>query len=168
MNYGKAIVDYLQRHFRPQMQDEKLATVHQIDNFRFSLELADFDKFSFVLYSMTISQADDKKLDIPTLRKRAQLLREKITYLSEQLEIGEIDNKNCKLQLRSALPKEKAMPFKYFEITLTGTPSIAVDRFLYESKGTARMKTSYHLTEHILKKLINDFVAVLAKPRNGS
>ncbi len=129
----------------------------------FQLTVKDFDKSSFLLESLQIEiskESPEVPLDVDDLKKRAEFLAKKVTYLLENLEVFEIDAVNLKIQLRSISAHER-VAVSYFEIIMQGSGSISLARILFAKGKKQKQRIPFHVTNEVLEKLINDVVETI-------
>jgi len=100
-------------------------------------------------------------LDVDDLKKRAEFLAKKVTYLLENFEVFEIDPVNLKIQLRSISAQDERVGLSYFEIIVQGNASISLARILFDKGKKQKQRIPFHLTNEVLEKLINDVVKTI-------
>ena len=128
----------------------------------FQLTVKDFDKFSFLLENLQIEiskESAEVPLDVDDLKKRAEFLAKKVTYLLENFEVLEIDAVNLKIQLRSISAQDERAALSYFEIIMQGNGSISLARILF-AKGK-KQRIPFHLTNEVFEKLLTDVVETI-------
>lgn len=161
MNYGDAIVEYLRKQKHPEPGKTQVART-RVGDFHFSCELTDFDKFSFVLTRVEVSRAETRTgIAGADARERAEKARKRLSYLGEELEFGEVDTENHRVQLRSRIPSAESGPFCYYELLLTGSEYVSLARFAVGEPGSGRMPRSFQMTAETLAKLVEDLVKTI-------
>ena len=167
MILGKTIADQLRQYLLNQkgVSEEKEGNYiynRTIENLNFQLTVKDFDKFSFLMENLQIEMSKKSakvSLDLDDLKKRAEFLAKKVTYLLENFEVFEIDAVNLRIQLRSTSVQDERAALSYFEIIMQGNGSISLARILFD-KGK-KQRIPFHLTNEVLEKLINDLVKII-------
>jgi hypothetical protein len=115
---------------------------------------------------------EELRLDIPslgaatldTLKKWANDLCRRVTYLLENIGPLEFDAQGNQVLIRSAPPdKSGAGTMKYYEVMLSshGTGHFSLRRFQNDSTGAGRVPVSMQVTHEQLSKLVNDLVATI-------
>ena len=169
MILGKTIVYQLQQYLLNQkgVSEEKGGNYifnRNVENLNFQLTVQDFDKFSFLLERLQIEiskESAEVPLDVDDLKRRAEFLAKKVTYLLENLELFEIDAVNLKIQLRSTSPQDEQAALSYFEIIMQGNGSISLARILFDKGKKQKQRIPFHVTNEVLEKLINDVVETI-------
>ncbi len=169
MILGKTIVDQLRQYLLNQkgVSEEKEGNYifnRTIENLNFQLTVKDFDKFSFLLESLQIEiskESAEVPLDVDDLKKRAEFLAKKVTYLLENFEVLEIDPVNLKSQLRSISAQDGRAALSYFEIIMQGNGSVSLARILFDKGKKQKQRIPFHLTDEVLEKLIDDLVKTI-------
>ena len=169
MILGKTIVYQLQQCLLNQkgVSEEKEGNYifnRNVENLNFQLTVQDFDKFSFLLENLQIEiskESPEVPLDVDDLKKRAEFLAKKVTYLLENFEVFEIDPVNLKIQLRSISAQDERVGLSYFEIIVQGNASIPLARILFDKGKKQKQRIPFHLTNEVLEKLINDVVKTI-------
>lgn len=98
--------------------------------------------------------------DVDTLRKWAQALAGRVTYLLENLGPVEIDTNAGKVLVRSTPPDQQPDGTKYYEVILESNTSGSFSLRRYESiKGApGRTQVDVQTTHEVLLKLLDDLV----------
>jgi hypothetical protein len=140
------------------------------DGVRVFVEFDDVDKIGMrmrQLYAENAKPFVDAELDTGRLRRQADEIVRRVTYLTEQIELIELDQHNGKAQLRSKHPQREKERTSFFEILFDGNHKLSLRR--YESSGKAlasrRVGIAFELTHDIFNRLVSDLVAVLAIDR---
>ena len=100
-------------------------------------------------------------MDVDDLKKRAEFLAKKVTYLLENLEVFEMDAVNLKIKLRSTSTQDEQAALSYFEIIMQGNGSISLARILFDKGKKQKQRIPFHVTNEVLEKLINDVVETI-------
>lgn len=164
MNFGRTIIELLRKRLNEEVKSNKpdsrmFRFKHKIENFIFDFKIYDFDKLSYVFENLKIANdSSNVQLSEDDLKKRAEGLKDKATYLLEALDVVEVDAINSKVLLRSDISSRKEEPLSYFEVVFYGTGTISVDRYSYNNNKNGRKRVSFHLTSEVLEKFINNLV----------
>ena len=161
MNFAKTIISELQQNLTEQKESKapgrNYTFTQTLRNINFEFVLKDFDSYSFLFEKIGVKLHET---NLEALRKHADLIKERVTYLLENLETYEEDSVNEKIQLRSNL-EDGAKTINYYEITLNKSGFVAIERFHFDRKRNKREKVSFQLTVEVLEKLLNDFIEVM-------
>ena len=102
---------------------------------------------------------------LDTLKKWANDLCRRVTYLLENLGPLEIDAQGNQILIRSTPPDKSAGSgtTKYYEVMLSslGAGRFSLRRFRYDTSSGQRIAVPLQLTHEQLAKLINDLVATI-------
>jgi hypothetical protein len=95
------------------------------------------------------------------LSRVAELVCERITYLSESFKLIELDRHNNKVQIRSAPPFRKESFIYYFEIILDlSKKTLQLQRLMYDRDIRSTEPVSFVVSYDILERLIADLVQI--------
>lgn len=101
---------------------------------------------------------------LDTLKKWANRLCQRVTYLLENLGPLEFDAHENQVLIRSTPPDNSAAgTTKYYEVMLSshGAGRFSLRRFRNDSAGSGRVPVPLQLTHEQLSKLVNDLVATI-------
>lgn len=115
---------------------------------------------------------EELRLDIPslgastldTLKKWANELCRRVTYLLENLGPLEFDAQGNQVLIRSTPPDQSAAgSTKYYEVMLSslGSGRFSLRRYRNDQTGNGRLPVPLQLTHEQLSKLVNDLVATI-------
>jgi hypothetical protein len=115
---------------------------------------------------------EELRLDVPslgaatldTLKKWANNLCRRVTYLLENLGPVEFDAQENQVLIRSTPPDNSAAgTAKYYEVMLSshGAGRFSLRRFRNDSTGNGRTPVPLQVTHEQLSKLVNDLVATI-------
>ncbi len=99
--------------------------------------------------------------DVAKVKRVAQQITQRVTYLLEPLTDCETDLQACVVQLRSTQPERDGDARAYYEILVKTGGSIALTRYRKEP-GALRTPVAAELTKQVLVRLAGDFLASLA------
>ncbi|MFQ5674990.1 MAG: hypothetical protein ACE5G1_03765 [bacterium] len=149
------------QHQSAQGKSDKWVFDQAIDDFRIQVKVTDFDRFSFVMESLFVEKLTGEAGARTLIKKQAEFLKSKLTYLLENIEIFEIDEVNSKAQLRSDKPETEQTSLSYYEIVIDGGARITLHRVLFDKLKREKSSTQFHLTNEVIEKAMNDFVMAL-------
>jgi hypothetical protein len=95
------------------------------------------------------------------LKKLADALSKRITYLLEPISPIEMDAEQCTVQLRSNPPERGDGHTSYYELLVRRGGEISLSRYT-KQPGQPRQISPAHITREVLLRLVGDFSAVLA------
>ena len=114
---------------------------------------------------------EELRLDIPalaaakldTLKKWADGLCRRITYLLENLGPLEADAQENQVLIRSTPPDKSAAGTKYYGVMLSahGAGRFSLRRYRNDNSSTGRVPVPLQVTHEQLSKLVNDLVATV-------
>lgn len=156
----------------PQARNHREAIHHarveeELDGVRVFVEFDDVDKIGVRmrrLYVENVRPFVDVALDADRLRRQADEIVRRVSYLTEQIELIELDKRNGKAQLRSKLPQRETERASFFEILLDGNYKLTLRRYEFsvEVSASRRIEIAFEMTHDIFTRLVSDFEAVLA------
>ena len=174
MTLGQKIVDKLNvmRQMENQMsfsmkridEDGGYVIDDSVDGIDLRVEIQDFDKFSFLVKSVSAARLQAHPSTTPVkdllLRQAAEIGR-RIFYLLESFRLVEMDEVNGIAQVRSATPHQKNDEKLYYEIVLEQGNRLTFMRYQKNAHDKKRDSVSSHLSEEILERLADDLAAIL-------
>ena len=137
------------------------------DGIRVFVEFDDVDKIGVRMRRLHVENVKpfiDAALDVDRLRRQADEIVRRVSYLTEQIELIELDKRNGKAQVRSKLPRRENERTSFFEILLDGNYKLTLRRYEFsvEVSASRRIGIAFEVTHDIFNRLVSDFVAVLA------
>lgn len=172
MNLGQKFVDKLntmQQPGAPGWASSKLdgkdggyAIKERMDGIDLQAEIDDFDKFSYMVksISMTHPQAPATLIKDVLLRQAGEI-EKRISYLLEGFRLVELDEVNGTAQVRSITPYKKGDERLYYEVLLRGGNNLAFTRYRKQHQTGEREIVPSHLTLEIFERLVDDLAAVI-------
>lgn len=130
----------------------------------FNLNVAERDKFTYLFNSIRIENTENlSKLQPEELERRALKLREKVTYLVEDLDVIEMDSTAGVVLLRSKLTKKDTEPIiNYFELTINCDRTVSVKRFSHNRQTKVTEGQIFNLTTELAEKFLAHLVETIA------
>jgi hypothetical protein len=95
------------------------------------------------------------------LKKCAEELAAKLTYLLEPISPIETDAHGCVVQLRSNPPQKEADRTSYYELLVSRSGQLSLVRYS-RAAGQTREVIPTHVTREVLLRLVGDFASVAA------
>ncbi|MEZ6072719.1 MAG: hypothetical protein R3C10_21265 [Pirellulales bacterium] len=127
---------------------------------RLSCELAALDKLACSLSHLELTSDELSGVDADGLRRIADRLSARLTYLLEPIAPTELDRDQCVVQLRSVQPSREGEANTYYELMVRRGGEIALERYSAEP-GEPRTAIPAQLTRQVLNRLVGDFEVVL-------
>jgi len=135
----------------------------QRDGVRLSLDFEEVDKLGLRMRRFQAAMANPAEtFDLARLRRQAEEIARRVSYLTENIALIEIDQSHGKAQLRSQAPLQEKSGKSYFEILLNGNHSLSLCRYEISGSASPRQLVAFGTTQEIFERLVNDFVAVLS------
>lgn len=137
------------------------------EEFRLMVEFEDIDKIGLRLRRFGAQKASpfaDATFDLARLRRQADEVVRRVSYLTEDVALIELDEKNGQAQVRSARGKNDQKNAGYYEILLNGNDSLSFCRYKIagDNSRAARSAVPIIMTHDIFERLVNDLAAVLS------
>jgi len=125
------------------------------------LDLQALDSMSCALLELRLQLAKLQSCSFDDIKKWAEAISTRITYLLEQVAPLEFDSVSSSAVIRSAQPTQLPDGAVYYELILQATGSSTVTLNRYQAvKGTpGRSQVAMQLTHEVLVKLVNDLIA---------
>lgn len=134
----------------------------EFNRVRVFVELEAFDRLGLL-----VRRIEARKLAPPVeasavegvLRKQAQSVIERITYLNEDFRVVEVDATSACVQLRSELPQKRGNQLYFFNMILREGNALLLERLRRGSKGENSTEVvSTNLAKDAFVRLIQDLV----------
>lgn len=169
MNLGQEILEKLHAMRRTESlpkadKDGGYVIEEEIDSMRVTAEIQDFDKFSCIVKSLSVTRAQAPPASVSLkelLRRQAAEIERRITYLLENFRLLEMDEFNCLAQVRSAAPHQKNGEKFYYEVFLQHGIGAAFSRYRQSRGADNRELVPCQLTQETFERLVDDLVATL-------
>ncbi len=174
MNLGRKFVDTLhamQQTKNPKQfsltttgEDSGYVIEQEMDNVGLRVEIEDFDKFSYMVKSISVTRAQTPSpatLVKDVLLRQSGEIERRISYLLESFRMVELDEVNGSAQVRSLTPYRKDDEMLYYEVLLRGGNSLTFTRYHKQRQADKRNIVLSHLTQETLERLVDDLAAVI-------
>jgi hypothetical protein len=96
---------------------------------------------------------------IGEIKRVAEELAARLTYLLEAIRPIEVDPEQCVVQLRSSPPRREEDKSSYYELIVERSGSLSLRRYEKQS-GDVRRQVPMLLTREVFRRLVGDFATV--------
>jgi len=143
-------------------KDSGYVIEEEIDSMRLRAEIQDFDKFSYMVKTLTVTQTPTPNAPVKALLlQQANEIERRISYLLESFRLVELDEINGLAQVRSVSPFKKNDETVYYEALLQHGNSVTFTRYRKQRHTEKREVIPSHLTQETFERLINDLAAIV-------
>jgi hypothetical protein len=126
------------------------------DGKRIECEVLELNPLACSVARLSVEDPTLATLDTPGLKKVAEALASRLTYLLEPIRTIEVDSDRCVVQLRSNPPHTEEGRTTYYELIVRSPGSIGLARYAKQS-GEARQLVPATFTREVLARLVTDF-----------
>jgi len=124
-----------------------------------SIDLVALDSLACAFERLALRSTKLAGASVDKLKRVAENLSARITYLLEPVQPIEVDPEQCVVQLRSVPPQKEDDKTSYYELLVQRSGEISLTR--YESAaGQGRVPIAAQVTREVLSRLVEDFAAV--------
>ena len=127
---------------------------------RLTCEFAALDSLSCALSQFALTTAKLADATPPRLKRLAEQLSSRLTYLLEPIRPIEADDQQCVVQMRSNPPQLGDDGASYYELVIRRGGELSLCRW-QKAKGNERRRVPANLTREVLWRLIDDFSAAV-------
>lgn len=133
---------------------------------RVAVEFVDVDRIGLRLrrlHAERITPFVDAAYDPDRLRRQAEEIARRVSYLTERLGLIEFDAHHGRAQLRSTPPRRDTAHHSFYEIILTRNHQVAFCRYESADKDvpSPRAVVAFEITHDMFSRLVNDLAATL-------
>jgi len=132
---------------------------HSTVHLRCALEALDALACAFTRLAVHREPHSEHSMD--QVRKQAEKLAARLTYLLEPIAPIEVDADGCLVQMRSHPPHKEEDRTSYYELLVTRAGELSLCRYS-RAKGTVREVIPAHVTREVFLRLVHDFAHALA------
>ena len=125
------------------------------------LQLAAFDSLACAFTRLTLADDALARLSADELKRTAERLSGRLTYLLEPISPIETDAQGCVVQLRSNPPQKDADRTSYYELLVARAGEISLTRYS-RAAGGPRQVVPAQVTREVLSRLAADLSAATA------
>lgn len=125
-----------------------------------SCQLTALDSLACAFTRLSLRADRLSTLSSEQLKKTAEQLSARLTYLLEPISPIEVDGQGCVVQMRSNPPQKEADSTSYYELLVSRSGELSLCRYT-RTVGQPRQTIPAHVTREVLARLANDFAAVV-------
>jgi hypothetical protein len=157
-----ALVDQVQAALAglasPTQVSQQLA-VQDADN-SFQCQMAGLDTLAcaFTEFELTIGKLSSAPIE--QLKRVAEALSARLTYLLEPIHPIEVDRDQCVVQMRSSPPQKDDNGTSYYELLVARGGRLSLIRYSRPVGQTERQAVPAQVTREVFLRLVRDFAAV--------
>jgi hypothetical protein len=126
---------------------------------QFACDLVALDSLGCAFTHFELRHAKLASATIEQLKKTAEQLSTRLTYLLEAIKPVEIDADACVVQMRSVPPHKGDNGTSYYELHVSRGGLLTLCRY-QATPGQPRTQVTAHVTREVLGRLIEDFAGV--------
>jgi len=138
-------------------------SAHRIDvsdgSLRFTAELSAIDTLACAFELFSLESAKLQNADIAQLKRVADELSKKLSYLLEPIQAIEIDSERCVVQMRSVPPTKDDGRTSYYELLVCRPGVLSLCRYA-ATAGAGRQVVLAQVTREVFLRLVRDFASV--------
>lgn len=128
---------------------------------RLSCELTALDSLACAFERLTLTADTLAGRSSADLKKAAEQLSARLTYLLEPISPIETDAEGCVVQMRSNPPQRDSDRTSYYELLVARSGELSLTRYSRPT-GQSRQVIPAHVTREVLLRLATDFSAAAA------
>lgn len=135
-----------------------------VEGVHLKIAIADFDKFGFLVRQITAVRAASLPAGSAVkslLAQQAAAVGKRITYMLESFHLVELDERAQRAQVRSVTPYREDKTIHYYEVLLEQGSALTFSRYAANNGQTGRALETFHVTDDICRRLLNDLAAAL-------
>lgn len=125
---------------------------------RFQAELETIDTLACAFTAFELSADALAAAPIERLKRVAESLAARLTYLLEPIRPIEVDPEQCVVQLRSSPPQKDEHWVSYYELLVRRGGRVSLVRYA-KDKGQPRRVVAAQVTREVFLRLVGDFSA---------
>ncbi len=145
-------------HLAPFSGGEQLVEIHDGAQ-RLTCHMVALDSLACAFTKLALRTDALAKMSVDELRKTAERLSARLTYLLEPISPIEIDSQGFVVQMRSNPPHKETDQTTYYELLVSRAGELSLCRFA-RAAGQSRHTIPAHVTREVLSRLVSDFSAV--------
>lgn len=128
---------------------------------RFSCELAELDSLGLGFQQFELTNNQLANADIIDLKRVAEDLSKRLTYLLEPIAPIEVDTDQCIVQMRSYPPQRDPGKTSYYELLVKRGGHLTLSRYSKDDTSGARTEVPAQVTREVFWRLLRDFAAAV-------
>lgn len=166
MSFRNTIAAELKQLIGFSAADPKTVTLSGPNQVDLAVDLTAVDSMSCSLREIRIDVPALVDAEIDTLKKWAEALCSRVTYLLENIGPLEVDPDNGRVLIRSTPPDQQSGTTTFYEIVLAAhaNGNFSLSRFHSEKGQPGRQQVDLQTTHEVLEKLVDDLVETI--PQN--
>lgn len=125
-----------------------------------SSRLAALDNIACAFEHFTLETSRLSGLSVEQLKKKAEALSGRLSYLLEPIGAVEVDPDSCTVQMRSVPPQKDDDGTSYYELLVERGGRLSLCRYA-KAPGNVRRNVPANVTREVFQRLASDFVAVV-------
>jgi hypothetical protein len=126
---------------------------------RLDADLVALDALALAFDHVTVTRDALAAAPIEQLKKLADTLSKRLTYLLEPISPVEVDADQCVIQMRSSPPQRDDNGTRYYELLVRRGGQFSLRRF-EKQPGNVRQPIPAQVTREVFLRLVDDFAAV--------
>jgi hypothetical protein len=127
---------------------------------RFTSELSAVDSLGCAFTNFTLTSQKLKNAGIDELKRVAEALSVRLTYLLEPVQPIEVDPSQCVIQMRSVPPQKNDNRTSYYELLVRKGGELSLARYAKDVNSSVRQCVPAQVTREVFVRLVQDFSAV--------
>lgn len=127
---------------------------------RLTSQLTAVDNIACAFEHFTLESSRLAGVSIEQLKKRAEALSARLSYLLEPISAVEVDPDSCTVQMRSVPPQKDDDGTNYYELLVERGGRLSLCRYS-KTPGAVRQVVPANVTREVFQRLAADFVAVV-------
>jgi hypothetical protein len=127
---------------------------------RLTSRLTALDNIACAFEHFTLASSRLAGLSIEQLKKKAEALSGRLSYLLEPISAVEVDPDSCTVQMRSVPPQKDDDGTSYYELLVERGGRLSLCRYS-KAPGAVRHTVPANVTREVFHRLAADFVAVV-------
>ena len=128
---------------------------------RFSCELAELDSLGLGFKQFELSNSKLANAGIDDLKRVAEDLSKRLTYLLEPIAPIEVDADQCIVQMRSFPPQRDPGKTSYYELLVKRGGQLTLSRYSKDDASGIRDEVPAQVTREVFWRLLRDFATAV-------
>lgn len=126
---------------------------------RITVELTALESLACALTRFEVRNSTWAGQPIDRIKRIAEDLAKRLTYLLEPIRPIETDPEHCIVQLRSSPPRQDEDRSSYYELLVERSGALSLCRY-EKQPGDVRRNVPIHITREVFRRLLADFASV--------
>lgn len=148
--------------------DAKTVSIPAPDSVELSVDVTAADSMSCSCRELRLRVPSLNGVAAPVLKKWAEALCARVTYLLEQLGPLEVDSQGKQVLIRSKSPDKRDSATTFYEVLLQsqGAGVFTLRRYRRDTQAASRQAVDLRTTHEVLEKLADDLIATIPSSTN--